>query len=143
MKSLIYFLIFIVVVICGAGVIHGAADKGVTKYQLSTHILDVNLGQPASGVPIILFKLSDDAESWSKIDEGITDINGRIGSFLPETTANDGIYKLRFETRDYFKQQGLDTIYPFVEVIFEIKGDSHYHIPITMSANGYGTYRGN
>lgn len=37
MKSLIYFLIFIVVV-CGAGVIHGAADKGVTKYQLSTHI---------------------------------------------------------------------------------------------------------
>lgn len=43
----------------------------------------------------------------------------------------------------YFKQQGLDTIYPFVEVIFEIKGDSHYHIPITMSANGYGTYRGN
>ena len=64
MKSLIYFLIFIVVV-CGAGVIHGAADKGVTKYQLSTHILDVNLGKPASGVPIILFKLSTDGENWS------------------------------------------------------------------------------
>ena len=59
----------------------GLRIRVLQKYQLSTHILDVNLGKPASGVPIILFKLSDDAESWSKIDEGITDINGRIGSF--------------------------------------------------------------
>ena len=27
--------------------------------------------------------------------------------------------------------------------LFEIKDNGHYHIPITISANGYATYRGN
>ena len=134
---------FIVVFVIGAGVISGTTEEAVTQYQLSTHILDVNLGRPAAGVPIILFKLAPDGENWNKIAENITDANGRIGNFLPDDTPNDGVYKLRFETRDYFSQQGTETIYPVVEVVFEIKGDAHYHIPITMSANGYGTYRGN
>ena len=115
----------------------------VPKYQLSTHILDTNLGRPASNVSIVLFRLAEDGETWNKVDEGITDSNGRIASFLSAQRENDGIYKLKFETKDYFRKQNLDSIYPFIEVIFEIKGTSHYHIPITMSANGYGTYRGN
>ena len=49
----------------------------------------------------------------------------------------------RFETEAYFARQGLRSIYPWVEVTFRIEGDDHYHIPITMSANGYATYRGN
>lgn len=122
-----------------------AADPAATapRYQLSTHILDVSRGRPASGVPIQLFRLAEDEKGWNKVGEGITDDNGRIGTFLPESTENAGIYKLRFETRDYFRKQNQDSIYPFVEVVFEIRGTAHYHIPITMSANGYGTYRGN
>ncbi|MCY6293643.1 hydroxyisourate hydrolase [Bacteroides fragilis] len=50
---------------------------------------------------------------------------------------------LKFYTEPYFLEQGLKSIYPFVEVIFRIEGKKHYHIPITMSANGYSTYRGN
>ena len=122
-----------------------AADPAATapRYQLSTHILDVSRGRPASGVPIQLFRLAEDEKGWNKVGEGITDDNGRIGTFLPESTENAGIYKLRFETRDYFRKQNQDSIYPFVEVVFEIRGTAHYHIPITMSANGYGTHRGN
>ena len=111
--------------------------------QLSTHIQDVNLGRPAAGVPILLFRLTDGGKRWEKIGEAVTDANGRVGTFLPRTRANDGIYKLKFETRDYFRKQGRNSIYPFVEVVFELEGTGHYHIPITMSANGYGTYRGN
>lgn len=117
--------------------------KGGNGHQLSTHILDVSRGRPAPGVTIALFRLGADGESWTKVGEGVTDGNGRIGTFLPEGRSNDGIYKLKFETRGYFSAQGLSSIYPFVEVVFEIKGKEHYHIPITMSANGYGTYRGN
>lgn len=124
-----------------AGALFAAAPTGA-KHQLSTHILDVSRGAPASGVTIVLYRMTEDG-GWTKVAEGVTDQNGRIGNFLPETQPNDGIYKLRFETRGYFKAQGLDSIYPFVEVVFEIKGSSHYHIPITLSANGYGTYRGN
>ena len=41
------------------------------------------------------------------------------------------------------KSQNLESIYPYVDLVFSIKGKNHYHIPITMSANGYATYRGN
>lgn len=119
-----------------------AAAPAETKHQLSTHILDVSRGAPASGVTIALYRMTEEG-GWTKVAEGVTDANGRIGNFLPETQPNDGIYRLRFETRGYFEAQGLESIYPFVEVVFEIKGASHYHIPITLSANGYGTYRGN
>lgn len=109
--------------------------------QLSTHILDIGLGKPATGVTIYLYRMDADG-GWSEVDEGVTDANGRISDFLPGK-GNDGVYKLRFETEPYFQSQNLPTIYPFVEVVFKVEGDGHYHIPITMSANGYATYRGN
>lgn len=109
--------------------------------QLSTHILDIGLGKPATGVTIYLYRMDADG-GWSEVDKGVTDANGRISDFLPGK-GNDGVYKLRFETEPYFQSQNLPTIYPFVEVVFKVEGDGHYHIPITMSANGYATYRGN
>lgn len=127
---------------CAYPATHSSEVPG-KKYQLSTHILDVNRGVPAGGVPIILFRQGADGSSWTRIAEGVTDRNGRVGNFLPSGQSNTGIYKLRFETRNYFSEQKLNTIYPFVEVVFEIKGTGHYHIPLTLSANGYATYRGN
>ena len=139
MKHLIYTRCLV----CACLGVRTYAATPSENYQLSTHILDVNLGRPASGVPIVLFRLAEDGITWNKVDAGITDQNGRIGNFLPANRTNDGIYKLKFETRDYFRKQNRESIYPFVEVVFEIRGSNHYHIPITMSANGYGTYRGN
>lgn len=112
------------------------------QYQLSTHMLDIGIGQPASDIPVELFKKNSDNQ-WIKIASATTDKNGRIAHFLPETQNNLGTYKLNFATQEYFSKQGLNSIYPFVEVVFEINENTHYHIPITMSANGYSTYRGN
>lgn len=119
---------------------HAWADN---QYQLSTHILDVNLGKPAGGVLVKLFKYDDQKKQWQALDEGITDKNGRIANFLPKNKENTGIYKLTFETNNYFSSQDTQSIYPFVDVVFKIEGSVHYHIPLTMSANGYATYRGN
>ena len=113
-------------------------------YQLSTHMLDLSQGAPAAGVTVTLYRQASDG-SWTRLCERTTDRNGRIGDLLPQAGpgANRGLYKLKFETEPYFAAQGLRSIYPFVEVVFRIEGDGHYHIPITMSANGYSTYRGN
>ena len=93
---------------------------------------------------ITLYKLNPSTPSqWKQIATGKTDVNGRISNFLPGIEDNTGIYMLKFYTEPYFLKQGLKSIYPFVEVIFRIEGKKHYHIPITMSANGYSTYRGN
>lgn len=74
-----------------------------TEYQLSTHILDINSGQPASNVKVELYNL-DQNRQWVKISEKFTKKNGRIADFLPyEKTENRsfGVYKLKFYTKDY------------------------------------------
>ncbi|EJX0912089.1 hydroxyisourate hydrolase [Campylobacter coli] len=116
-----------------------------TEYQLSTHILDINSGQPASNVKVELYNL-DQNRQWVKISEKFTKKNGRIADFLPyEKTENRsfGVYKLKFYTKDYYISHKVDSFHPFVEVSFELlKDQKHYHIPITLSPFGYSTYRG-
>lgn len=112
-------------------------------YQLSTHILDISKGLPAKDVNIVLYKLEPVGQEWVCIASGKTDGNGRIANFLPSAQDNTGTYKLKFDTEPYFQVQNLKSIYPYVEIVFKVEGSGHYHIPITMSANGYATYRGN
>ncbi|MCD8260330.1 MAG: hydroxyisourate hydrolase [Bacteroides sp.] len=110
---------------------------------MSTHILDINQGKPASGVPITLYQWNPEKEEFEEAGSEKTDENGRIGNFLPSTSSKEGIYKLKFETLSYFNNQHITSICPYIEVVFRIEGKGHYHIPITLSANGYSTYRGN
>ncbi len=112
-------------------------------YQLSSHILDITSGAPASGVPVILEKFDETTKIWSFVDEKTTDKNGRITDFMNYKNAKNGIYKLRFLIADYFKSKKTESFYPFIEVVFQIKDTNHYHVPITLSNYGYATYRGN
>lgn len=113
------------------------------EYQLSSHILDVSQGKPAPGVTIQLDKLNQKSNKWSVVSKKVTDENGRVPDFLPADKSNLGIYKLTYFTKDYFQKQGTESFYPFIDVVFEIKDENHYHVPITLSAFGYSTYRGN
>lgn len=113
------------------------------NYQLSSHILDISKGSPATDISIKLEKYNEGTKVWSFVDEKKTDQNGRITDFLNSDKSNLGIYKLTFYTRDYFKKDQRESFYPFIEVVFQIKDNNHYHVPITLSAYGYSTYRGN
>ena len=113
------------------------------SYQLSSHILDVSKGSPAKGVTIQLEKFNEQTKNWVLVDKKITDSNGRITNFLPTKNSNIGIFKLTYFTTEYFKRSNLESFYPFIEVVFQIKDKQHYHVPITLSAFGYSTYRGN
>jgi len=111
-------------------------------FQLSSHILDVSKGLPVSCVKIKLEKYNDKNKMWSFVEEKKTDTNGRIADFLPSEKDNLGIFKLTYYTSEYFKRDDIESFYPFIEVVFEIKDKNHYHVPITLSAYGYSTYRG-
>lgn len=117
------------------------AQKGT--FQLSSHILDVSKGLPASNVSIKLEKYNEIAKTWWFVEEKKTDSNGRITDFLSSENSNSGIYKLTYYTSEYFKRDNIESFYPFIEVVFQIKDQKHYHVPITLSAFGYATYRGN
>lgn len=132
--------IIIVYLLCLTSVVSFAQTK---SYQLSSHILDISTGQPAPEVLIKLEKLSKD-NKWEAVAEQKTDKNGRVADFLSyENKNNKGVYKLVFETYPYFQRVNLDSFYPFVEVVFSIKDEQHYHVPITISPFGYATYKGN
>lgn len=113
------------------------------SFQLSSHILDVSKGEPATGVTIKLEKYNEQTKVWTLVDEKVTDENGRVPDFLPSDKSNLGIYKLVYFTSEYFNRTKTESFYPFIEVVFQIKDEKHYHVPITLSAFGYSTYRGN
>ena len=125
-------------------ILFSAFIQAQEKYQLSSHILDISQGKPAPNVKIALSK-QDKNQNWVLIDEKYTDNYGRIKDFLKEESNknNNGVYKLTFYITPYFEKLKQKTFYPFIEVVFEIKDNQHYHIPITLSPYGYSTYRGN
>jgi 5-hydroxyisourate hydrolase len=111
---------------------------------ISTHILDTALGQPAADVPVSLARWQD--EHWLPLSHPNqkTDADGRARQLLPEASPLlPGLYRVRFETSAYYESQRLTGLYPFVEIVFEVRSpEQHYHIPLLLTANGYTTYRG-
>jgi 5-hydroxyisourate hydrolase len=109
---------------------------------ISTHVLDLARGKPAAGVVVRLAR--DEGGEWSEISRRKTDADGRVKSMLRENeSAASGKYRLHFETSDYFRTQGIDALYPFIDVVFEVRNASeHYHVPLLVTPHSYSTYRG-
>jgi 5-hydroxyisourate hydrolase len=111
--------------------------------RISTHILDIVHGKPASDVSVRLEKRYT-PEDWRVLNTARSDPNGRCAQLLPEgEDLSAGIYRLVFDTGSYYAQQNIEALYPVIEVTFQAaEGDSHFHIPLLLSPNGYTTYRG-
>lgn len=109
--------------------------------RITTHVLDTSSGKPAEGIRITLTYFKDDA--WSELAAGVTNKDGRITDLISDKMKLDnGIYKMNFETGVYFKGKEIKNFYPYIEIVFEIRSDEHYHIPLLLSPFGYTTYRG-
>lgn len=109
---------------------------------ISTHILDTALGRPATGVRVALAFMTN--EVWSPLNDAVTDADGRCKDLLPATQhLQPGAYRIHFETALYYKQNQLEGLYPYIEIVFKVSaGQKHYHIPLLLAPNGYTTYRG-
>jgi 5-hydroxyisourate hydrolase len=115
---------------------------------VSTHILDTALGRPAANVPVALARWTRHEWIGLSAPGQRTDADGRARQLLPESvTLDPGLYRVRFETGDYYRAQQLTGLYPYVEITFEVHAwdtdpAPHYHIPLLLTANSYTTYRG-
>jgi 5-hydroxyisourate hydrolase len=110
--------------------------------RISTHILDTMCGRPAKGVPVTLARYQQGA--WVRLSSAQTDQDGRCAQLLTgESDLAAGEYRITFDTASYFRAQGVEGLYPVVEITFQVRGgESHFHIPLLLSPNGYSTYRG-
>ena len=109
--------------------------------QLTTHVLDTSMGKPGEGITIRIMFNPDD--NWQTMAQGITDKDGRISDLLPpDKKLAPGVYKLVFETGNYFTANNCKGFYPEVEIQFSVVDDTHYHVPLLINPFGYSTYRG-
>ena len=93
--------------------------------SLSTHVLDVEQGRPASGLTVELYRGDE------RVGSGETDSDGRI----PELAAalDPGPYRLVFvPASPFFRRVEL-------EIVLD---DGHYHVPLLVSSYSCVTYRG-
>jgi 2-oxo-4-hydroxy-4-carboxy-5-ureidoimidazoline decarboxylase len=124
-----------------------ASDTLDVHGRLSTHVLDIRGGHPATGVTIELAQLCADGECH-EIARTTTNRDGRTDKPLiggqPLPIAR---YELRFHIGDYFARRGdpqgdprfLDVV-PVQFAIAEPEG--HYHVPLLVTPWSYSTYRG-
>ena len=106
--------------------------------SLSTHVLDIERGAPAAGVPIALYR------GEQRLTLAETNVDGRIADLAGGSSLAAGTYRLVFEVSAYFARQGRAA--PFLERVsieFQINpADPHYHVPLLLSPYACTSYRG-
>jgi 5-hydroxyisourate hydrolase len=113
-----------------------------TTSQITTHVLDVSIGKPAAGVPVVL-EVEDVGTGWKQLGRGTTDKDGRLRDLLAAGALVEGTYRLTFDTHTYFADRKSAALYPQVSVVFSVReSGENYHIPLLLSPFGYSTYRG-
>jgi len=113
--------------------------------KLSTHVLDLAAGRPASGLRIELRRI---APGPALLKTVTTNADGRTDTPLlgaPEMAA--GTYQLEFHVGEYFAAKSPNPAKaPFLDVVpvrFAIADPSEsYHLPLLVTPWGYNTYRG-
>jgi 5-hydroxyisourate hydrolase len=109
--------------------------------KITTHVLNTSKGIPATGIKVILY--TGNGNSWEQLAIGVTDQSGRVGDFgVEESRMTTGTYKLTFDTGAYFEAMAVASFYPFVDIVFVVAAQEHYHVPLLLNPFGYSTYRG-
>lgn len=124
-----------------------------TRPPITTHVLDVAQGSPASGIevrlemwkgnpsqPRPLFGSAD--KDWVFQGSSTTDKDGRSGQLMNIVDeVNPGVYRISFNTGKYCP----DGFFPYVSIVFEIRESQkwqHFHVPLLLSPFSFSTYRG-
>jgi hydroxyisourate hydrolase len=107
---------------------------------ISTHVLDLASGDPAPGVGVSLFRLTDSGAPELLADSK-TDADGRIRDLLGRWELTAGDYQLAFDVGGYIDEP--DAFFQSVAVALRITdAERSYHVPLLLSPFGMSTYRG-
>ncbi|TWW57296.1 Transthyretin Prealbumin TBPA [Takifugu flavidus] len=88
---------------------HGGSD---TKCPMTVKILDAVKGTPAGPMALNLYQRTADG-GWTQVANGMTDASGEIHNLITEQKFLPGVYRVDFDTKSYWKNEGS---VPFHEV---------------------------
>uniref|UniRef100_A0A673JL73 Transthyretin n=1 Tax=Sinocyclocheilus rhinocerous TaxID=307959 RepID=A0A673JL73_9TELE len=93
---------------------------------ITTHVLNTGDGVPAARVALSLHRLDPRMAIWNLITIGwvhrVVPLNTNEDGFTP------GMYKIRFETGQYWESLGQSSFYPYVEVCKK----EYFHVPLQI-----------
>ncbi|XP_043084682.1 5-hydroxyisourate hydrolase b [Puntigrus tetrazona] len=119
----------------------GSSVKG--SGPVTTHVLNLGDGAPAARMALSLHRLDPCMAIWSLVTVGNTDEDGRCPGLITGEGFAPGMYKIRFETGQYWESLGQSSFYPYVEIVFSVSdADQSCHVPLLVSRHSYSTYRG-
>jgi 5-hydroxyisourate hydrolase len=118
----------------------GAPEQ--SRPTISTHVLDTELGRPASGVHVSLYKLGEDNRPI-RMTQALTDDDGRIRDLLERPMA-PGDYRLEFNLAgETTPGSGDGRFFRRLSVDLRIEDTGRsYHVPLLLAPFGITTYRG-
>lgn len=126
--------------------------------RLTTHVLDLSKGMPATGLTLQLWKLTDGMNKL--LCEAVTNSDGRLDAPLLQGEEMEmGCYELLFKVGDYFRSvdyeekvggsesledsERMSFFLEQVPIRFHIGSNAEqYHVPLLVAPGGYSTYRG-
>jgi 5-hydroxyisourate hydrolase len=119
-----------------------AAAPEQSRPTISTHVLDTELGQPAAGVHVTLYKLGED-DRPIRLTQALTDADGRIRDLL-ERPLSPGDYRLEFNLAGATTSgSGEGRFFRRLTVDLRVADIARsYHVPLLLSSFGMTTYRG-
>jgi len=126
---------------------HGPEDNvagapEAPRPTISTHVLDTELGRPAAGVHVTLYRLGEDNRPV-RLTQALTDADGRVRDLLERPMA-PGDYRLEFNLAgETTPGSGEERFFRRLSVDLRIDdvGRSH-HVPLLLAPFSMTTYRG-
>ncbi|XP_049444763.1 transthyretin [Epinephelus fuscoguttatus] len=107
---------------------HGDSD---TKCPLMVKILDAVKGTPAGSVALKVFQKTADG-GWTQIANGVTDATGEIHNLITEQQFPAGVYRVEFDTKTYWKNEGSTPFHEVAEMVFEAHAGGHRHYTLAL-----------
>ena len=118
-----------------------ASGPELSRPTISTHVLDAELGAPAPGIHVSLYKLGED-DRPVRLTQALTDADGRIRDLLDRPMAA-GTYRLEFNLG--IEREGMPPPRFFRRLSLDLRVDDvrrSYHVPLLLSSFAMTTYRG-
>ncbi len=106
---------------------------------ISTHVLDTELGAPAAGLRVTLYRV-DVGAAPIRLTQVLTDSDGRVRDLL-ERPLVAGEYRLEFELRRENDEGDMFFRRVAVDLSITDVGRS-YHVPLLLAPFSMTTYRG-
>uniref|UniRef100_A0A8C4RY66 Transthyretin n=1 Tax=Erpetoichthys calabaricus TaxID=27687 RepID=A0A8C4RY66_ERPCA len=117
------------------------AEKEGEKAQeetcaLMVKVLDAVRGMPAAKLNLKVLKAGEE-NSWQIVCSRITDNDGEVHNLTLGTNFTEGIYKVEFDTKTYWKSVGLNPFHHVTDVVFEGSKLGHHHYTLAVLLSPY------